>query len=53
MEATPIQGAPPRRIEEALEMADGWIARGASEKALALLRELGALHRRTSEPRLR
>ena len=40
VEATPIQGAPPRRIEEALEMADGWIARGASEKALALLREL-------------
>ena len=39
-DATPARGSPLHRIEEALETADGWIARGESEKGLALLREL-------------
>ena len=39
-DATPARGSPLQRIEDALERADGWIARGESKKGLALLREL-------------
>ena len=39
-EAAPVQGGAAHRIGQALETADGWIARGESEKGLSLLRDL-------------
>ena len=39
-EAAPVQGGAAHRIGQALETAEGWIARGESEKGLSLLRDL-------------